>query len=120
MVGAVVDGHPVGGGGLHRLDLPGDGAIGGPPLLHQRGIGVGAGEPNRGHVQVQPGHVHPAGRGGGQRQLAAHPLGHRGQRLQRATEPVVVEQSMPGTPSSSATAALDAQPATSYSGGGPS
>ena len=92
-VGPVVDGDPVGGGGLQGLDLAGDGAVGGPALLHQRRVGVGAGEPDRGQVQVQPRQVHPAGRRGRQRQLAAHPLGDRGQRLERPAEPVVVEQS---------------------------
>jgi hypothetical protein len=76
-----------------RLDLAGDAAVGGPALLHQRRVGVAAGEPHRGHVQVQPGQVHPASLRGGQRQLAAHPLGDRGQRLQRPAEPIVVEQS---------------------------
>ena len=89
----VVDRHPGAGGGLQGLDLPADGAVGGPPLVHQRRAGVAAGEPDRGHVQVQPRRVRDSETGGrGQQQLAAHLLGHRGQRLQRPAEPVVVEQ----------------------------
>ena len=89
----VVDRDPGAGGHLHGLDLPGDGAVGRPPLGDQRGAGVAAGEPDRGHVQVQPRQVGPAARRGRQGELAADLLGHRGQRLQRPAEPVVVEQS---------------------------
>ena len=59
-VAAVVDRDPGAGGGLQGLDLPSDGAVGGPPLLHQRRALVAAGEPDRSHVQVQPGQVGPA------------------------------------------------------------
>ena len=89
----VVDRDPGAGGHLHRLDLAGDGAVGGPPLGHQRRSGVAAGEPDRGHVQVQPRQIGPAAGRGCQGQCAAHLLGGRGERLERPAEPVVVEQS---------------------------
>ncbi len=57
---AVVDRDPGAGGCLQGLDLAGDGAVGGPPLFDQRRALVAAGEPDRGHVQVQPGQVGPA------------------------------------------------------------
>ncbi len=41
---------------------------------------------------MQPGQVGPARRRGRQRKLAAHPFGHRRQRLQCPAEPVVVAQ----------------------------
>ena len=83
----VVDSDPAAGAGLQGLDLAGDRAVGGPPLLDQRRAGVAAGEPDRGHVQVQPRQVGPAPGRGGKRQFAAHRLGHRRQRLQCAAEP---------------------------------
>ena len=88
----VVDRDPGAGGRLQGLELAGDGAIGGPPLSHQRRAGIPAGEPHRGHVQVQPRQVGPAAGRRGQGELATHPLGHRGQRLQCPAEPVVVEE----------------------------
>ena len=59
-VAAVVDRDPGAGAGLQGLDLPGDGAVGGPPPGDQRRALVAAGEPDRGHVQMQPGQVGPA------------------------------------------------------------
>ena len=57
---AVVDRDPGAGRCLQGLDLPGNGAVGGPPLGDQRRALVAPGEPDRGHVQVQPGQVGPA------------------------------------------------------------
>ena len=89
----VVDRDPGAGGHLHGFDLPADAAVGGPALGHQRRSGVAAGEPHRGHIQVQPRQVRRAARRGGQGELAADLFGHRGQRVQRPAEPVIVEQS---------------------------
>ena len=91
--GRKYSGTPAGGRGLQGLDLPADGPVRGPALLHQGGGGVVPGEPDRGQVQVQPGGIgdgEPAHRG--QQQPAAHGLRGRGQRLQRPAQPVIVQQ----------------------------
>ena len=112
-MGPEVHADPLRGGRLQRLDLAGDAPVRGPPLLDQRGVRIRAGEPDRGQVQVQPGGSATAGnRRRGQHQLPADPLRDWGQRLERPAQPVVIEQ-IAGTPSSSATAAQDAHPATS-------
>ncbi len=91
-VRAHVQRDPLGVGGLQHADLAGDAPVWPPALSDQRRALVGAGDPQGGQVQVQPGGVDPEPVDRGQGDRAADLLGHRGQRLQRAAEPVVVEQ----------------------------
>jgi len=91
-VGAHVERHPVGTRGLQRSDLARHPAVRAPTLGNERGVLIGAGDAQRGQIDVQaPGvDAEALDRPGGQR--AAQRLGVDGQRLKRAPEAVVVEQ----------------------------
>ena len=91
-MGAHIQRDPLGGGGLQHADLAGDPPVWPPALSDQRRVLVGAGDSQRGQVQVQPGGVDPEPVDRGQGDRAADLLSDWGQRLQRAAEPVVVEQ----------------------------
>src|SRR6266498_2740812 len=80
-VGAHVQGDPLGGGGLQHADLAGHPPVRPPALGDQRGALVGAGHPQAGQVQVQPGGLDPEAVDRGQHDRPADLLGQRGQRL---------------------------------------
>jgi len=91
-VRAHVQGDPRRGGGLQQADLTGDPPVGPPALADQGGVLVGASDPQRGQVQVQPGSVHPEPLDRRQHERPADLLGDGRERVQCAAEPIVVEQ----------------------------
>jgi hypothetical protein len=83
---------PWGGGGLQQADLAGHPPVRPKALADQRRAAEGAGHPQGGQVQVQPASIGPEPVDRGQGDRTADLLSDRGQCLQRAAEPVVVEE----------------------------
>ena len=89
---AQVERHPLSARRLQDADLAGDPALGRPALLDQRRVLVGAGDAQRGQVEVKAGGVESEALDRPQHDRAAQLLGVRAERLQAAPEAIVVEQ----------------------------
>jgi hypothetical protein len=89
---AQVERHPLRARRLQRADLAGDAAIGRPALVDQRRALVGAGDPQRGEVEVKASGVEPEALDRAQHDGAAQLLGVPLERLQAAAQTIIVEQ----------------------------
>jgi hypothetical protein len=91
-LGAHVERDAVGAGGLQRPHLARDARALRPAVGHQRRVLVGARDPQRGQIDVQPPAVEPEALDRARGQRATQCLRVDRQRLQRAPEPIIVEQ----------------------------
>jgi hypothetical protein len=89
---APVDGDPVRRARLQRPDLAHDLAVGAPALGHQRGVLVGAGHTDRRQIDVQAADIDAEALDRARRDRSPDHLRVDGELLQRAAEPVIVQQ----------------------------
>ena len=111
-MGSDIEGDTGGSGGLEDPHLAGHLPVGPPPLGHQRGTLVGAGHPQGGQVEMQSGGVHPEAFDG-QRVTAPRTPSATRANASRARPRRSSLSNIPGTPTTSWSAAPEAHPATS-------